>query len=257
MIELLTKAGLSDNEAKVYLALLELGSATAQELSQKSGVRRPTTYAQIESLTNMGLVSSFEKAPDRKDGASKTYFRAEDPKNLFRIVENNRRILSERETALKSTLPQLENIFSSAGERPRVRIFDGLEGLKTVQDEFLKTKDALVESAASLDEVLKIFPAHPEDYTPRRVKRGIKSKLIYTTSRGAFLKDSDIEMLRESRYVPPEKFPFSCDVAIYGNTVALSVLRERPFAIVIENKEAANSVRALFYLAWEEAKKYN
>ncbi len=257
MLESLTKIGLSQNEAKGYLALLDLGSATAQQIAQKAAVNRPTTYVQLDSLMKMGLISSFEKNPERKHGATKTFFRVEDPQYLKKLVESEKKSLSEREHELRNTLPELERLFTNAGERPRVRFFEGVEGLRTVQDEFLKTKDDLVESAASLDDVLKVFPQHPESYTPRRVRRGIRSKLIYTTARGPFLKDSDKQMLRESRYVPPEKFPFSCDIAIYGSNVAASVLREKPFGVVIESNEIANSIRALFYLAWEEAKKYN
>lgn len=257
MIDSLKKIGLSENEANVYLALLELGSATAQQIAQKSSVNRPTTYVQLESLMKMGLVSSFEKESIRQGGASKTFFRIEDPSYLKKVVESEKKALSDREKTLQELLPNLEQLYSGAGERPRVRFFEGVEGLKTAQDEFLKTKDKMVESAASLDDVLRVFPAHPEDYTPRRVQRGIHSKLIYTTARGAILKDSDAKMLRESRFVPLEHFPFSSDLAIYGDNVALSVLRDKPYGVIIESKEIANSIRALFYLAWEQAQKYN
>ena len=257
MIESLQKIGLSENEAKIYIALLEIGNGTAQQIAQKASVNRPTAYVQLETLMKMGLVSSFEKEPANKKGAPKTFFRIEDPSYLKKMVENEKHLIAVRENELGSLLPDLEKLFVGIGSRPRVRFFDGAEGLKTIQDEFLKTTDKLVESAASLDDVLRIFPTHPEDYTPRRVKRGIRSKLIYTTSRGPFLKDTDEKMLRESRYVPTEHFGFSSDMAIYGNSIALSVLREQPYGVIIESKEIADSMRALFNLAWDQAKKYN
>lgn len=257
MIDALKKIGLSENEARVYLALLELGSATAQQIAQKASVNRPTTYVQLESLMKMGLISSFEKESANKNGATKTLFRIEDPSYLKKIVATEKRALSERENALNLALPDLERTFVGANFRPRVRFFEGVEGLKTIQDEFLHTTDKLVESAASLDDVIRIFPTHPEDYTPRRVKRGIRSKLIYTTSRGPILKDTDKQMLRESRYVPPEHFALTSDMAIYGNNVALSALHERPYGIIIESKEIATSMRALFYLAWDQTKRFN
>ena len=82
MLEELKKIGLSENETRVYLALLELGGSTAQEISKKAGVKRATTYVQLEALMKFGLVTSFEKAPERKNGAQKTFFRAEDPEHL-------------------------------------------------------------------------------------------------------------------------------------------------------------------------------
>ncbi len=257
MIDSLKKIGLSENEARVYVTLLELGGATAQQVAQKASVNRPTTYVQLETLMKIGLVSSFEKEATKKGGATKTFFRVEDPAYLKKIIDTEKRILSEREKTLKTTLPDLEKLFVGVGSRPKVRFFEGVEGLKTIQDEFLRTNDKLVESAASLDDVIRIFPTHPEDYTPRRVRRGIHSKLIYTTSRGPILKDTDEKMLRESRYVPPEHFKLASDMAIYGDNVALSALHERPYGIIIESKEIATSMRALFYLAWDQAKKFN
>lgn len=257
MINSLKKIGLSENEARVYSALLELGSATAQQIAQKASVNRPTTYVQLETLMKIGLVSSFEKESSKKGGATKTFFRVEDPAYLKKIIETEKRNLSEREGELTATLPNLEKLFVGIGARPKVRFFEGVEGLKTIQDEFLRTNDKLVEAAQSLDDIHGIFPTHSEDYVPRRVKKGIHSKLIYTSSRGPILKDTDSTMLRESRYVPPEHFKLNSDMAIYGDNIALSALHERPYGIIIESKEIANSMRALFYLAWDQAKRFN
>ncbi|KKT41143.1 hypothetical protein A2W54_03885 [Candidatus Giovannonibacteria bacterium RIFCSPHIGHO2_02_43_13] len=254
MLDELKKIGLSENEAEVYIALLELGSATAQEIAAKSGIKRTTIYVQIEALLKIGLVSSFEKEMS-KGKVPKTYFRAEDPENLKRVVEKEKSTTQEKEDSLKKTLPDLERLFLSSGERPRVRFFEGVEGLNAMQDEFLKTKDNLVETISSLDDVLRIFPQHPEKNTPRRIKRHIASKLIYTSSRGPFLEKENKEMLRETRYFPPDKFHFSCDIAIYGNIVAISSLRGEPFGIIIESEQIANSMRSMFYLAWKGADK--
>jgi|SRR3989344_5301198 len=245
MLDSLKKIGLSENEAKVYLALLELGSSTAQQVAQKAELKRPTTYVQLESLMKRGLTTSFEKN-------TKTLFRAEDPEHLKQVLEKEKEEQKEKSGALEKILPGLGNLYLSAGERPRVRFFEGLSGLKTIQDEFLKTQDKLVRSIANADDVLALFPSHPQDYTPRRVQRGIESKIIYTSKKGEFLKESDEKMLRKSKFIPLEKFPFSGDFAILGNTVAISVHKKRPFGIIIESEEIANSFKAIFDLLWEK-----
>lgn len=257
MFEELKKIGLSENEARVYLALLELGSATAQEISKQSSVNRPTTYVQIENLMKMGLVTTYEKESARKGGATKTMFRVESPEYLHHVISRERDILKEKETILKSITPRLAGIFTHAKEHPKVRFFEGIEGLKTIQDEFLKTESKLIEGVASLDNVMKVFPSHPDEYAPRRVQRGIQAKLIYTSAQGDILKVLDQKMLRESRYVPPAQFPFSSDITIYDNKIAISALDAEPHGIIIEDTEIANSIRALFYLAWDAAEKYN
>lgn len=250
MLEELKKIGLSENEAKIYLALLELGSSTVQKIGEKAGTKRPTAYVQLESLMNQGLVTTFEKG-------KKTLFRAEDPEYLKKVIEKNKKRITEEEHALDAVLPGLEKLFLAAGERPRVRFFEGIEGLRTMQKECLRVdKNSRLEVIYSRDDLLKLLPANLEDYTKKRVARNIRSRMIYTSSKGSELKATDKEMLRESRYIPKEKFPLSCDITLYGDTVALAALREKPIGILIESKEIANSLKTVFALAWEAAEKY-
>lgn len=242
MLDSLKKIGLSENEAKVYLALLELGSSTAQQVAQKAELKRPTTYVQLESLMKRGLVTSFEKG-------AKTMFRAEDPEHLKQVLEKEKEEQKEKVGALEKILPGLGNLYLSAGERPRVRFFDGIEGLKTIQDEFLKSRANLVKSISNMDNVFSSFPSHEKNYIPRRVQKRIKSRLIYTSEKGDFL-PTDEKMLRESKFIP--NLSFFGDMAIYGKSVAISVPQKRPFGIIIESDEIAKSFEAIFDLLWSK-----
>lgn len=249
MLDELKKIGLSENEARVYLALLELGNSAVQQIAQKAAIKRPTTYVQLESLMKRGLVTSFERGP-------KTLFRAEDPEYLQKVVDRNKKLAEEEAAVLEKILPDLGKLFLTAGERPRVRFFEGVEGLRTLHQEFLKTHKGEVLAIYSRDDLLNIFPSHPQEYPHQRVKKGIRSKVIYTSAGGPVLKKTDAAMLRDSRYIPKEKFPFSCDIALYGDTVAISALHEKPMGIIVESKEITNSLKTVFNLAWEAAEKY-
>ena len=57
--------GLSDKEARVYLAALEMGPSPVQDISHKAHVNRATTYVMIESLAARGLMSTFQKGKKR------------------------------------------------------------------------------------------------------------------------------------------------------------------------------------------------
>lgn len=251
MIESLIKIGFSENEARVYHALLELRSATAQQIAQQAGVNRPTTYVQLDRLMKLGLVSSYEKASERKNGKSKTYFRAEDPEHLKSILEKEGRKIKERDRALSELLPKLEELFVSSGDRPRVRFFEGIDGIRTMQEEFLKGSGQLVEGITSWDDVLKLDPEHQTTYRPKRIQKGIKSRVIYTSSRGPILQKEDASSLRESRFVPADTFPISADISVSGNRVAFVVLKEKPFGVIVENADVAKTIRTFFKLAWE------
>jgi|SRR3989344_829968 len=64
--------GLSEKEAKVYLAALVLGPDTVQNIAKKAGINRPTAYLQIESLKEKGIISEVEK--DKKILLAGTHF---------------------------------------------------------------------------------------------------------------------------------------------------------------------------------------
>ena len=119
-----------------------------------------------------------------------------------------------------------------------------------MQEEFLKMKGKEIIAITSMDAVNAVFPRHMDTYSPRRVKKGIHSKLIYTSSVGEVLKKRDQTKLRESRFIKPDKLPFNSDITIYDNNVAISSLTEKIGGTIITDKVVANSFRSLFELLW-------
>lgn len=243
------KIGLADKEAKVFLASLELGSSAVQEIAKKADINRATTYVIIEKLMKKGLMSSVEKG-------KKTFFQTEDPKRLLKLLEEQEESLKRKEEEFKKYLPELETLFNIAEEKPKVRFFEGKEGLIAIQDEFLKTKDKLIESISPTDELLQIFPNHPSEYSSRRINKKIFARLIYTSSRGPFLPAKDDKALREAKFIPKEKFPILSDIAIFDDRVSISSLSGKLVGVIIDSKAIAQTLKSLFYLAWEAADKY-
>jgi len=240
----LKNLGLSDNEAKVYTAMLELGPATVLEISAKAGVNRPTTYVQVESLKKMGLVSTQTKG-------KKQLFIAESPEQLEFMIDRQKNELDQKKEELQKFLPELTNMFNLSDSKPQVRFFEGKEGLLKMHSELLKSDTKEVVSFASTDGLLKIFPDYPKTLSSKRIKMGIRSRLIYTNIGEPVLKKHDDNMLREAKFVSSDKFPFKSDVAIYGDNISISALEGKVVGVIIVHKELADSFRALFNLLWE------
>jgi sugar-specific transcriptional regulator TrmB len=59
--KILEELGLSKNETKVYLALLELGLSSLKDITSKSGVHRTNVYDSLKRLVKKGLVSHVTK----------------------------------------------------------------------------------------------------------------------------------------------------------------------------------------------------
>lgn len=239
--------GLAEKEAKVYLAAMDLGPATAKQIAQKANVNRATTYVQIESLMEKGLMSSFDKG-------KKTFFNAESPEHLFRLIEKQKNETVEKEKILKETLGKLKSVFEYSGERPRVRFFEGKEGLKMMQNDFLKTKDKKIEIMYHRDIIEKIFSEDERKlYYQQRINKKIYARSLYTGKKGK----SEASLLTTRFWLPEEKFPISSDITIYGDKIAFVAFEGKPIGIIIESKTITNTLRAIFNLSWETAEKYN
>ena len=245
MLNELKNIGLSDKEARVYLAMLELGAATVLEIAAKAGINRPTAYVEIEALKKKGLASSQTKG-------TKKLFIAESPSQLEFVLDREAKEVDAKKSELAKILPELSTLFNLADEKPQVRFFEGVEGLLSIQHEFLKSKSKVIESISSLDDLLKVFPQHHDEYSPERQRRKILGRVIYTSSSGSVMKERDRELYRESKYVSPDDFKFTSDISIFDDKVAISSLKGKVFGLIIENQNIADSVRALFYLTWHK-----
>lgn len=249
MLNQLKHIGLSENEAKVYLAMLELGPSHVLEIAAKADINRPTAYVQIESLKKKGLISMQTKG-------KKQLYIAEDPDQFEFLIEREKKGLEQKQAELKEVLPELKELFNTTEDRPHVRFFEGKEGLERMQDLFLKSHGKEVVSISSSDDVFRVFPSHTKSYSPRRVKKGIPARLIYTSSQGKIFKESDKEMLREAMYLPSEEYNnYHADVVISGNQIHISALKGKISGIVIDHKDLADSFRALFEMLWRANRK--
>lgn len=90
----LTKLGLSDKEAAVYLAALALGAGPVQPIARRAQVARATTYLVLESLMKRGLVTQYEEG-------KKTVFVAEPPQQLAQLLEKQESVIQEKRQHLK------------------------------------------------------------------------------------------------------------------------------------------------------------
>lgn len=235
--------GLSEKEAAVYAAALEFGPATADQLSKQSGIKRSTTYVQIESLQEMGLMSNYEEG-------KKTFYAPESPQNLERVLEREQKELELKQSELKKLLPDLTNMFEGAGERPVVRFYQGKEGIRAMRDGMLKSKNKNFYTIYSHDKLNQLFQDEErEAYSRKRVSLGIKSWLIYTREEGPFVQERFD--LTERKHFTPEELDIGSDIVVFDyDKVSFSNLKGSPFAVVIEGKEIAKSMQSIFMRLW-------
>lgn len=249
MFKELQDIGLSEKEARVYLAALELGRTTAEKLATHAKVNRSTTYVQLETLMKKGLMSTCEEE-------KKTYFSPESPELLKRLIAKQRDEISSKERDLSLVLPALLQQFEGAGERPVVRFFPGKEGITAVREEVLTMKDKKLCVVLSSESMLKLFTGKElDDYTARRTAARISSRAIYTKAEYFRKAAQEMDELTDHRFLPDT--PLTIDIRIFDDKTALFSLEGALFAMVIESKQIASSMRNIFNFLWaagEQAK---
>lgn len=246
LIHDLQKIGLSDKEAKVYLAALELGDTPVQAISKKAGVNRATTYIVLESLAKKGLCSKYDKA-------GKTMFLANRPEAITSIFEIQKNEIEERKRYFDAILAQLKSVTNKDSNKPVIRFFEGKEGIRNAHDEFVQSHtDAgeIVRMFFPKDRIDEVFtPAELAEFKGVRLAHKIKSKALYSSKLKTLPDSPDGQRVKVT-----DKFPLSCDVAIYGDTTRIASLGNSLSAVLIKDKEIASTLKSIFDLAWEAAK---
>jgi HTH-type transcriptional regulator, sugar sensing transcriptional regulator len=232
---ILSQIGFSDKEAKIYLACLELGTGTVVELSRKSGITRGSTYDILEEMLEKGYVSRVHKDKHM-------VFSAVDPEALKKRYQDS---LRDFELAL----PELKGLFHKHS-RPRVRYFEGIDGIKRVYEDTLTATTEILNYANSLS-IRTYWPMYDEEYVKRRVDKKIFLKGIAPDDDyGKRVKENDKNCLRETRLLPSKEFMFTNEINIYDNKLAITSFSEELIGIIIESEEIADTQRDIFKMSW-------
>jgi sugar-specific transcriptional regulator TrmB len=239
--KLLHSLGLSDSEATIYLASLELGPASVQDIAKKSHVSRVTTYAVIESLTERSLMSSVEKG-------KKHLFAAESPERLVAFVTAR---LKEMETTLHEVQGAIDELkLIQRGEKPVVKMYEGSEALKAIETDILMTKPKTIEEFTNLDAIRTIHPPETrEAYFEQFAKLKPKSRAILL-ARGK--PPQPVSADSDQIVIPRDlDLDFKGSLMTYGQKkVALCTLEGKLIAVVVESEALAKTVHALFDYIW-------
>lgn len=236
---ILNQFGLENKEDEVYLALLELGTSGVNEIAIKAGIKRTSAYDVLASLKKKGLLGQTQKGKKR-------LFYAEEPEKLAKLLE-------EKKEKLEEIMPILKSLYNTAGGKPKIRFYEGKEGLKEVYKDTLKYKGKLF--AFVTENIIRHLGADwADEYLNKRVAAGISVKVIGpdTDEVKEYAAADNKKLLREIRIVPKERFPFSIEMDVYGNKVAFLSFKEE-MGVIIESNEIANNLRLLFDLAWRGA----
>lgn len=244
----LLELGLSEKEAGVYLALLELGPSGVQTIAEKAGINRSTVYALFESLKNRGLASESERE-------GRTVFSAESPQRLIELVEREAQHISSKREILREAMPDFLALFNAIENKPRIRYFEGEAGIVSAREALMENLlDEEYLSFTAIDEGTNIA-ARIDERGRQRMARRLRGRLIISIKPGIALPETDFKNW-QVRILPYEQAPFTGEVDIFGNKVGAFVFQSELIGLLVDSPNLVRIFRALFEAAWQTAKPY-
>lgn len=247
MLHELKQIGLSDKEAKVYLASLELGKASVQDIAKKAGVNRTTAYIMIESLIKRSLLYTA------KNGKRLAYV-AENPEKILELIQLRKKDFEENEQDIIAILPELKSIYNLGPEKPRIRFFEGKDVAKEIFNDILQTRPHSIDEVYSADYLRDVFSKEESEAIHQQmITEKIKQRTLYTRKEGPYetaLSGS------EERFLPQDKFPVPANIIIYDKKIALIALRGKLIGVIVESEEISRTMQTMFQLAWTAAEQF-
>lgn len=235
--KILQNIGLSETEAKIYLALLEKGSHTISGIAEISSCNRVQIYAAVKRLRESKLIGETIRG-------KRKYFFAENPENL----EN---IFYEQKLSFQNTVSFLKEKYKKQEAKPELRTFYTQEAMKHIFYDVVDTLqkgDTYYRYSSRKHDVLRGFLS-PE-YKRIRDEKEIQ-RMIITSDELKKLKEAEKEkkLWREMVGIPKKYDLFEDNIGkiIYGNKVAVLDYNTNT-SFIIENKKFAQFEKKIFKL---------
>lgn len=230
--------GLTDKEAAVYLAILELGSSSIHPIATQSGVKRTSIYYFIDHLVELGLIEKIKLR-------NRWHWLAKPPEALIDLQQ-------KRLFDVKEALPELKGIFNLTTNKPKISYFEGLEQMKNILWEETRCKKELL-GIWSGQEVADLFGTTLlDEVDQRRRTKGITVRVVRVLAADAPFEQYKDQpgSNRQLRYAPEgTKFPMA--MTIYDTAkVSFMSSKKEGFGFIIESAEFFQVMKVLFEGYW-------
>ncbi len=239
---LLEELGLSPNEAKIYEALITYGGSGVSTISLRAKVHRRNAYDTLRRLIEKGLVYEIF-------GQGETVYEAVEPGKLLELIR-------EKEMKLTQALPTMSAAFASHRTAQRAYIFRGLEGIKNMMREMLRTgEDVYILGAEGA-----WFDPRINTYTQWFLKEAAKKKMtLHILFDGEILEKRPdlVENLKLPHKFLPEEYDTNSTMDIFGDHVvtytgvAPGHIDDDVSVFVMESTTLAESYRTWWRYLWD------
>lgn len=255
----LMKIGLSQKEADLYLALLEMGMADAPTLSSRSQVNRTTTYVILDALCKKGVASVFERN-------GKQCYVAESPNTLKGLIEDRQQQVHDMSLHYQKILPSLLGLFNLQERKPVVRYYEGEDAVQNLRKHIMTMKDGHLYGLVPLSLSQQSSEKNMKRMKQTRLKlkeQGVDMRVIFSAKEEEMKQYDSGQIISylehiSGRVIPFEKLPIENEINIFDDKMIMANIHEGvPYGVMIVDPRIVSSFKTFFTLAWEQAASYD
>ncbi len=249
--ETLETLGLTHEEAEIYDILLLKGASGAGGILEKTDIKRGLLYKILERLVGKGLV-------EEKTVRGRTVFSAAPPDELLKAADAAEQEAIRKRKAIEAALPEMKAKFNLAHERPFIRFYEGVDGLRQLYEEKLAptaSKEFRFIRPLQAGVYRDVFGKWFGHFLAKRAEMGIKTYAITPDDPDAN-HDPKIDKERgvTRTWIRPEDYASHVEVNTHGDRTELISYGKEIFAVAIEDAYIARAIRDLLVLADRGAK---
>jgi len=229
----LQKIGLDKNEARIYLAALELGQSSVQKLAEKVEMSRPTVYRILDSLQKKELIEKI----DRKKGGS---VNPKSPDELLSLLRIKKRKVEEQEREFTRIISTLKTQHYTSNKN-LFEIFEGVDGKKFLLNDLSETDAKKIYVFFGSENNIK--PKELSVIYEKILKRMGKIEVneLFTKQ----LADCDYSYI-ERKNIPASSSPFSGTLIIAHKIIYF----QNNQIFCVEERNMIELVKSLFISLW-------
>ena len=249
LIKYFSELGIPENEARVYLSLLEKGSGTPLTISRSTGINRTKIYRLLETMQTRKLIS-LEVDQNTTRVSPAPIERVEE------LLKHKQLAVTELSKNWNEAATMLDQMQASHQAETKVKYYKGKSGIEQMVWNVLKAKDEIV-GYTFRDLSHFVGEKFMKDFASEFKRRNLRMRDIHGDE---YLSSTPIDnewgKNMNSRYLPTKILAIPHQTDIYDDVVSFySWNGSEVWGTEIYNEKVATMQKQLFELAWEKASK--
>ena len=241
LIETLKNIGFTENEAKIYLTLLETGKNTAYKLANQAGFKKTTTYGVLNSLSRKNIVVKIPTI-------NTTFYKVKKPQEIFNSAKN-------KVKEAQKMLPLFDEISDKNHFSSNVYYFDGLEEIKKMYDNMLdnlgnQNNQEILNFGSQMKNSPKELLDFWEKFNRKRIKRKIKARSINSKEKNNKWIKNPNKYLFNYKLFDKKEYDTNINVEIFNGFVQIVSPRYLQ-GILIDNPDIYKTFKQIFEMIWK------